>query len=445
MTRADILGGRLRGSDHHGLPTLTALVVTGMIGSGVFTTSGYALESLGSPAWVLAAWGVAGIVALCGAIAFGALARELPASGGEYLFLSRRLHPCAGFLAGVVSLVFGFSAAVALAALACERYANPLLPPGVRLPAHGTATLVVLVCGLAHATIGRTAARANTALVVIKMLAIAALVVIGYATLASPAAAGRVAAAAPAVMARSSPSAGQFATAVMWIAFSYTGFNQAVYVASEARDPVRDVPRALLLGTVITTLTYLLLNDVMLRAAPPEALAGRAEVAAVAAAALGGPAFERGMRAAIALSTFSAVAGMMMAGPRVYACMAADGIFPRSLAGPSGIGRSSLLQTVLAVLLVHQSTILGLLGYLGVTLSLFSALTVATLWRNRPDGRRSADVAALLAATTYVAATLLLVGLMAAHEPRHLLAAAATIAGGIALWPLVRPRAILDP
>lgn len=109
---------------HHqyGLITLSALVVTGMIGSGVFTTSGFALDSLGSPQAVLSAWAVAGLIATCGAVAFGALVVRMPESGGEYLYLSRAVHPLAGFLAGIVSLTAGFSGSVALAALACERY-----------------------------------------------------------------------------------------------------------------------------------------------------------------------------------------------------------------------------------------------------------------------------------------------------------------------------------
>ena len=131
----------------HGLPTLVALVVAGMIGSGVFTTSGYALESLGSPGFVLAAWAVGGGIAVCGAVAYGALVARLPESGGEYVYLARAVHPFAGFLAGIVSLTAGFSGAMALAALTCERYLPLPLPPW--LPPRTFATAVILVCGLA--------------------------------------------------------------------------------------------------------------------------------------------------------------------------------------------------------------------------------------------------------------------------------------------------------
>jgi amino acid transporter len=418
----------------YGLVTLVALVVTGMIGSGVFTTSGYALASLGSPRAVLAAWAVAGAIAGCGAVAFGALAVRLPQSGGEYRYLSRAVHPFAGFLAGIVSLSAGFSGSVALAALACERYLGPVISLPAWLPPHAIAASVVLACGIGHATASSWAVRANTMIVIVKLLAITSLIVAGYVAIG-----GRTHEPAEAVV--GPIGLGSFASAVMWISFSYAGFNQAVYVASEARDPRRNVPLALILGTTITIVIYLLLNDVFLRAADAKTLSGRPEVAAIAAAALGGADFERWMRLAIAVSTFSAVAGMMMAGPRVTAAMAEDGVFPGIFAGPRGIERAALLQTALALFLVYQATILDLLTYLGVTLSLFSACAVITLWLPAGgSGRHSPPLSRPAAITSafYVLATFVFLTLLAAHEPRHLLGTLATIVIGGIIWPLTR-------
>jgi len=424
---------------HHqyGLITLSALVVTGMIGSGVFTTSGFALDSLGSPQAVLSAWAVAGLIATCGAVAFGALAVRMPESGGEYLYLSRAVHPLAGFLAGIVSLTAGFSGSVALAALACERYVGPLISLPTWLPEHGIAAAVVLICGLGHATASRLAVRANTLIVLVKIIAITTLITAGYLALA-----GRDPATLEQATAVSTVSLGSFASTVMWISFSYAGFNQAVYVASEARDPQRTVPKALLTGTILTTVVYLLLNDVFLRSADVEALAGRPEVAALAAAALGGPTFEWWMRLAIGVSTFSAVAGMMMAGPRVSASMARDGVFPRLFTGPHGISRAAVLQTVLALFLVGQASILDLLNYLGVTLSLFSAFAVATLWlpSPTPDDKTPSRLAphVVVASILYFGATAVFIVLMSLFDPRYMLGTVATIAFGGLAWPLVR-------
>ena len=415
----------------YGLPTLLALVVTGMIGSGVFTTSGFALEALGSPVAVLAAWAVGGLIACCGALAYAALAFRLPQSGGEYLYLSRSLHPFFGFLAGMVSLSAGFSGAIAYAALTCQAYAQPLVALPAWLPSQTVATVVVLVCGLMHLEAGRLAARLNTAVVAVKMLASLGLVGWGYAALGSqsPVVAG--------VSEGGTATVGSFAMTVMWIMFSYTGFNEAVYIASEAHSPRRTVPLAVLLGTLAVTTIYLLLNDVMLRSAPAGDLAGQPEVAAVAAAALGGEVFAWWLRLAIVLSTLSAVAGMTMAGSRVVVAMADDGILPRWLAGQAGRSRAVLLQAGIALLLIHLATIRDLLGGLGVTLSLCSALTVATLWMPR----RSSAAAVLpltlpvrLASAVYVAATVIFAVLMCLHDPWQVAGTVAIVIVTTVMW-----------
>lgn len=415
----------------YGLPTLLALVVTGMIGSGVFTTSGFALEAVGSPTVVLAAWAVGGLIACCGALAYAALAFRLPQSGGEYLYLSRSLHPFFGFLAGMVSLSAGFSGAIAFAALTCQAYAQPLIAQPPWLPSQTVATVVVLVCGLMHLEAGRLAARLNTAVVVVKMLAIVGLVGWGYAALGSqpPVIGG--------VSESGTVSIGSFAMTVMWIMFSYTGFNEAVYIASEAHSPRRTVPVAVLLGTLTVTLIYLLLNDVMLRSAPVADLAGQPEVAAVAATALGGEAFAWWLRLAIVLSTLSAAAGMTMAGSRVVVAMADDGILPRWLAGQSGRSRAVLVQVGIALVLIHLATIRDLLGGLGVTLSLCSALTVATLWMPRLASSATGPPLTLpirLASAVYVAATVIFAVLMCLHDPWQLAGTAAIVMLTAVLW-----------
>lgn len=414
----------------YGLPTLVALVVAGMIGSGVFTTSGFAVDALGSRSLVLAAWAVAGGIAVCGAIGYAALAAAIPVSGGEYLYLARRLHPFAGFLAGWVSLTAGFSGSIALAALACENYATPLLGLPALIPPRAVASAIVISCGLAHAFTGPAAAAFTNLVTLLKMIAIGGFILLGYASLGGRPAEPTVAEAPFAL--------GSFASTVMWISFSYAGFNQAVYIASEAREPRQTVPKALLIGTLVTTLAYLLLNDLFLRAGPLEAIAGKVDVAAIAAGELGGPRLERWMRAIIALATLTSVTGMMMAGPRVYARMADDRLFPGFFARSHGMGRAVVLQMGVALMLVHLASIRELLGFLGVTLAVFSALAVATLWLPGRDADdlpiRPLSWPTAAAAAIYVGATLVFVGLMALHDPRHLAGTAATVVTGAVVW-----------
>ena len=425
----------------YGVLTLVALVVTGMIGSGVFTTSGFALESLGSRQAVLAAWVVGGLIAVAGAVAYGGLASRLPQSGGEYLYLSRLLHPFAGFLAGMVSLTAGFSGGIAFAALTCQEYATAIMPLPSWLPDQTVATVVVLLACLIHVEAGRLAAGLNTVIVLVKVLLIAGLILWGYRTLGwSGPSDGQ-----PLGLKPTGLSLGSFAMTVVWIMFSYTGFNEAVYVAAEARAPRRAVPLALLLGTVVTTLLYLALNDIFLRSAPADELAGKPEVAAIAAGILGGPQLEWWMRVAIVLSTLSAAAGMTMAGSRVAVAMADDRLLPTWFSGQPGRRRAVLLQAGLAVALVQLASIRDLLGMLGVTLSLCSAITAASLFLREPVSQPAADrtrphAAILTAAGLYVLATVSCAVLMCLHDPWQLAGTAAIVLLAAVTWPLVRPQ-----
>ena len=439
-------------SDGFGLTTLTALVMTGMIGSGVFVTSGFAVESLGSRTLVMAAWLVGGLVALCGAVAYGGLARRLPKSGGEYLYLSRSLHPFCGFLAGIVSLTAGFSGGMAFAAMTCQEYAKGILSWPVWMPSQTLATVVLIICCLIHVEAGRVAARLNTGIVFLKIMTLICFILFGYSVVGWPSA----------VPERSiqgvstGTTIGGFAMAVVWVMFSYTGFNEAIYVASEARVGRRTVPRALVLGTFLTTLLYLAINDIFLRAAPLADLAGQSQVATIAATALGGRTAQWGMSVVIVLSTLSAAAGMTMAGSRVAGAMAEDGLLPRWLKGQSGRRRAVLVQTGLAIILVYGTTLQNLLGTLGVTLSLCSAMTVATLfWSRRQlySGKQPSDALpndssrpsalVLAAATVDCASTVFFAALYGWHDPWQFGGVTAIILVAALLWPWTRSSGFL--
>ncbi|HRA90528.1 MAG TPA: amino acid permease, partial [Planctomycetaceae bacterium] len=155
-----------------GLTTMTCVVIAGMIGSGVFTTSGYSIAGLQSPARVLLAWAIGGMIAMCGAVAYGELARRLPKSGGEYLYLSRQVHPFAGFLAGWISLTVGFSGSIAIVALTFEEYIVPEQIRPAWLPARCVAIAVIIVFGLGHAFWVRLFASVQNLIVGIKLCAL---------------------------------------------------------------------------------------------------------------------------------------------------------------------------------------------------------------------------------------------------------------------------------
>lgn len=411
--------------------TLTALVVANMIGAGVFTTSGFSLADLGSAGRVMLAWIVGGAIAMCGALSYGALSRHLDQSGGEYLFLSRLVHPMAGFIAGWISLLGGFTGAIAFAALALEDYV------GVGLFAswpRGTIALATLALAtLLHSVRVRPGAVAQNVAVGCKVA-----LVVGFITLALWH--GRPEDAPPLIGAGPF-SLSAFAATLVWISLSYSGFNAAVYVAGEAAEGPREVPRALWRGTLLVTVLYLGLNAVFVLLPPAEAVSGRADVAAAAAEAIGGPSLAHLARGLIALALFTSVSSMMMAGPRVYAQMADDGVFPRNLSFRGEVPRRAiLLQAGLAGLVILFSELKDLLSYLGFTLSISAALTVASLFllRRRAGSERVPVVGYPLVPLLYVGATLGLAVLAAQHAPMQLAAFGATVVSGGLLYPLAR-------
>jgi APA family basic amino acid/polyamine antiporter len=355
-----------------GLLSAAALVVASMFGSGVFTTSGFLLADLHTSGLVLAVWLCGGILAMLGAICYGALARQFPESGGEYLFLTRTLHPAAGYFAGWISLLVGFSAPLAAVALAFGEYTKTWLPEG--MPPELTGSCLVAVFTAAHSLHVQRGAWVQNAAVLVKLLLVVVLVAWASAHL-------RHIDSAPA----KDLSAGSFAVALVWVSFSYSGWNAAVYIGSEVRAPGRNLPRAMVLGAGLVVIIYLILNAMFVFAAPVDQLAGKLEIGRTAAMALGGRTLADFATVLIGVALATSASSMIMAGPRVYARMADDGCLPRWFSFPAhgAPHHSILLQSILALVMLWTATFQSLLTYIGFTLGLCTAATVAGLIRLR--------------------------------------------------------------
>jgi amino acid transporter len=411
--------------------TLAALVVANMIGAGVFTTSGFTLADLGAPGRVLAAWAVGGVIAVCGAVGYGALARRLTESGGEYLFLARVLHPAAGFVAGWISLIAGFTGAIAFAAHAFESYVRPA---GSSLPPHVIAVAAIVAAALLHALRARAGAFGQNGVVVVKLAVLAGFIVLATVKWAGDAPSWPAGEPGPFSLAA-------FAGSLVWISLSYSGFNAAVYVAGEARDPERTVPAAMLRATIAVAVVYLALNLIFVGFVPGEVVRGRPDVAFAAASHLLGERGAQIVRAVVALALLSSVSSMIMAGPRVFARMADDGVFPAALKFRGEAPAAAIaVQAALAIVLVLVSDLQSLLGYLGLTLSLSAALTVSCVFvLRRRHGAAAAPVTGSIALpAVYVVATVALAALAASRQPWEWVAAGATVISGLAAWRVAR-------
>jgi amino acid transporter len=411
-----------------GTPSLGAIVAANMIGAGVFTTSGFALADLGSPKWVMLAWLIGGLLALLGAICYGSLAARLSESGGEYLFLSRTLHPGIGFLAGWVSIWAGFTGAIALAAEAAQAYLAPWLPSGMPLDVVGSVAIVL--AGFLHTRGVGPATWVQNVIVVAKIVLLLALVAIGASHL-SP---------------QPTPAApnftfGTFAATMMWVSLSYSGWNAAVYVAGEARDPKRTLPKSMVLATLAVTALYLALNWIFVHAAPIAELAGQKDVAAVAARALGGESLEALVRIVLILALLTSISSMVMIGPRVLARMADDGLLPRRLAFTDHVPKAAIwTQVFLAVVVLWTSGLREQLTNLGWILSSFTALTVLGLLQlRRKEGAQSVPIPGYpWVPYLFLLTTVALTGTMLLVNGSQLRPAIAVLLSGAALYGIRR-------
>ena len=398
-----------------GLTSLSCLVVANTIGAGVYTTSGFTLSDLGTRESVLAVWFAASLLALSGAYSFGTLARAIPKSGGEYLYLSRLIHPGAGFIAGWVSMIAAFAGAEAYAAITLMEYLH--LDKGVELAI--AVGLLVLLAGL-HGALVRVGTILQNLTVIAKALFILVFVVVAATVGESPA---------------DSPAPPPlnlwvWPVNLMWVSLSFTGFNSAIYVAEEAERPRIDVPRALLLGTVVTAVLYLLINAAMLYSAPVSQLAGVTNIAMVSAEALGGESLKRAVQALVLLSLFTLISGMAVAGPRVIVKMGEDRFLP-----PMSLQSAALVQCSLAVAMTVYSDLVKQLTYLSLTLSLTSALTVAAVFRLPSEQRGN-----LIFPTIYIFGTLLSAIASLKTQSDVGLAALATIGSGALVYAIFFAR-----
>lgn len=416
-----------------GFPTAAAVIVTNMIGTGVFTSLGFQLAGLSSPAAILLLWGLGGVIALAGASVYAELAVVYPRSGGEYNFLGRIYHPLAGFLAGWLSATVGFAAPIALSAKAFAGYLGRVVPG---LPSDLAAVGCIAALALIHSISVRRGALFQNAVTALEILVILVLIGCGLRvphpqSLAAPAGTGllREVLSAP------------FAVSLVYVFFAYSGWNAATYITGEIRNPRRDVPRALILGTLLVTALYVLLNLTFLRTAPAAELRGVLEVAHVSAAHIFGPSGASIMSAILALALLSSVSGMTLSGSRIPRVMAEDHRafrWLRPLTRRGAPARAVGLQSAIAAALVLSGTFEAVLTYIGFTLSACTCLAVAGLFVVRARGLAPAEGYRCWGYPFTPAVFLLLNGWMLVYtlyaRPVQSLLGLATVAAGVPVY-----------
>ncbi|MDH4082517.1 MAG: amino acid permease [Nitrospira sp.] len=370
--------------------TAACVLVSNVVGTGIFTTTGFMARDLGHPGLILFIWLMGGLIALAGALAYSELGTALPVAGGEYLYLHRAYGPFIGFLSGWTSFTVGFSAAIAAGAMSVAAYVNQLLPlDGDRGPLSTIIALALLWSITAFHLAGIEAGGfLQRTLTLLNMGAIIALIAAGllvgkgdWAHLSLS-------------EARTAPSIGLSIVSLIFALYAYSGWNAAVYLAGEVTEPARTIPRALIGGTLFVTLLYLALNGFYFYALPVTDLATPPLLPVadkVAVASLGVDA-ARFVTMILCLSITGAMSAMVWAGPRVYYAMAKDKLIPAYFCRTSGAQRTPVyaifLQSLWASVLILSGSFEQLLIYSGTVLMIFSALAVGALLvlrRKEPD------------------------------------------------------------
>ncbi len=368
--------GHSMSRDKFRFPTVTAVVIANMIGTGVFTSLGFQLVDLKSGFVLLMLWAVGGIAAVCGAMTYAELGAAMPRSGGEYNFLARIYHPAAGFVSGWVSATIGFAAPTALAAITFAAYATSALPgasdPWLRkLLAAG----LVIVLTVLHAGSRRNSGGVQTVFTILKVAVI--VVFCGAAVVAVDMA--QTVEFLPVRGDGALMASGAFAVSLIYVSYAYTGWNAATYLSSELEEPQKTLPWILLTGTSVVTALYVALNYVFLKVAPMEAMVGQVEVGAIAAQSAFGELGGRLTGLVLALLLISTVSAMTIAGPRVLQVIGEDfpalGFLART--NVDGIPSTAIyVQSALTLLFILTSTFESILVFAGFTLALNSFATV---------------------------------------------------------------------
>ncbi len=357
-----------------GVLTASSLVISAMIGTGVFTSLGYQVVDIHTGFSIVLLWVLGGIVAFCGAVTYAELGAIFPRSGGEYNLLGRIYHPALGFVAGWVSVTVGFAAPASLAAMAFAKYMSALIP---RLPLDHTAAAVVLLLSILHGSSVRMGSSFQNAMTILKVLLIIVFVAFGLTY------AGVGISWAPTSNSWFEMISPPYAVALVYVSYAYTGWNSSIYIIDEMRQPAKDLPRSLFLGTLVVMILYVALNMIFLHTVPITELAGKLEVGVLSAGAIFGESGTRWMVLAIAILLISTVSSYVFLGPRVSKVMGEDlkGLAILARTTERGIPLNAFVfSTILSLLFIYTGTFEQVLVYTSFLLILITTLTVAGIF-----------------------------------------------------------------
>jgi APA family basic amino acid/polyamine antiporter len=366
-----------------GLTTAFSIVVANMVGTGVFTSLGFQIMDIKSIFALLMLWLVGGAVALSGALSYGELASKLPRSGGEYHFLSKIYHPVLGFLAGWVSFLVAFSAPTALAAMAMASYSHAFFGYGNEIL---LALAIVLILSMIHSFQIRFGGRFQRVVTFLKIALILFFIFSGFFVTDH-----ETINLMPDRQDWNQVFSGAFAVSLIFVSYAFSGWNASVYITDEIKDPVKNIPKSLIWGTLVVIVLYFLLNYIFLFTTPLKEMEGKIEIGFLSATYIFGEYGGRLMALLITLLLISTVSAMIWIGPRVTMVMGEDYKLLSFLSRKNKYNVPVVaiwVQTGITTVLIVSSTFEKVLIYAGFIMNLFTLLAVIGLFIlriKRPD------------------------------------------------------------
>jgi basic amino acid/polyamine antiporter, APA family len=348
------------------------LVIANMIGTGVFTSLGYQVGPIPSGFAILVLWAVGGVVALSGAFTYAEISTTLQKSGGEYHYLGKIFHPAFGFVSGWMSLLVGFAGAISAVAIAIGEYSSTLLG----IPNKIVAITAIILVSFVHWFGVKTGGMVQNFLTSMKLLLILFFCIAPFFV-------------SDEIKSGISfwPQAGDnslilsasFAVSLVFVVYAYTGWNAAAYIAGNLENPTKNLPRSLIIGTLIVTIVYLSLNAMFLYAATFSELSGKNDIGNVVAFKLFGEKIGLAFSSLFSIALLSTLSAMTIAGPRVLEAMGDDYPKLKTFASKNKYDMpylAILAQAAWSIFLVMVSSFKEIIQYISISLSLFSMATV---------------------------------------------------------------------
>jgi APA family basic amino acid/polyamine antiporter len=364
----------------------TNMVIANMIGTGIFTSIGFQVMNppigIPDPFAIMFIWFIGGVFALCGATAYAEVATTFKESGGEYTFLSKIYHPIVGFASGWVSIIVGFSAAIAALALASGDYLMPIMNEllGANLPVYipkvVAISLIILVTLIQLGGVV-TGGLFQNIITTIKLLFIVVLIITPFLFLADS---GKSHVSfAPTDASWNTIFSLPFAGSLVYVMFAYSGWNSSSYIVGNMENPKKNLPFSLVVGTAIVTLVYLALTGVFMYVCTFDEMRGKVAIGNIVIGKVFGDQAALTFAGLFAIALVSGINAMFIAGPRVAQRMGEDYRIFSFLKGQNEKGapvNAILLQTLISVCIVLLFDFRMILQYIELTLSLFCLLTV---------------------------------------------------------------------